>query len=141
MGKKVRITTTPQPLTFEGLIKQMPALVDRLPNELLRKIIEFSIRAGVTSCKSCDSEEENNEPDPSLASLDSPQLKSLVYHQGESNMAQIPCRNTCGQQLPISSRHRNLFLVQNGKPSQAGYTSCLSLPPFLRHAGAARHLR
>ena len=54
MGKKVRITTTPQPLTFEGLIKQMPALVDRLPNELLRKIIEFSIRAGVASCKSCD---------------------------------------------------------------------------------------
>ena len=94
MGKKVRIPTTLQPLTFEGLIKRMPALVDRLPNELLRKTIEFSIniRAGVAPCKSCRWEEKNEEHVPSLARLDASQLGSLTHHQGESNTAQIPCR-------------------------------------------------
>lgn len=46
--------------------------------------------------------EENDEHVPSMARLDSPQLKSLVYHQAE-----------------------------------AGRLPCLSLPPLLRHAGAA----
>jgi len=88
----VRFVAQAQRTKVEGLIKQVPVLVDRLPNELLFQIIELSIQTALVPCKSYDvhlgwKTERVDEGVTSLEKFDSPQPWSLVYYQGDSNMA------------------------------------------------------
>jgi len=50
----VRFAAQAQRTKVEGLIKQVPPPVDRLPSELLFQIIELSIQTALVPCKSCD---------------------------------------------------------------------------------------
>ncbi|KAL4075295.1 hypothetical protein V8B97DRAFT_1867617 [Scleroderma yunnanense] len=52
----VRSAAQAQRTKIEELVKQIPAPVDRLPNELLLQIMEFSIQIAAASCKSCDAQ-------------------------------------------------------------------------------------